>query len=322
MGQRANYIVLDKNKITIHYNHWRANCIAKDLYLGEKIFLDFVNNCTIVDEIMENNWIEGCVIIDKDNKELSFWTLEYSREYSVIDYYLKQLVLKWKGWNINILKNRMYDVEKILDIDYMSKQKIYPINIPSTEQIISDHVNEWISTTIIIKENASLFVTRTGSIPYESILSYGQKVITLIQNKKSYELLKEGEDGTYESVLIDIDHKKVFINENNSDVLKSCKELWSDYEIVSSDFGYIEILRIAGLDTANLELSVHDVKTQFEEMVRQNNDFNPYEMADKIEQEYGNVQFSASFSDSAKPKTTALNKLISSLKRFFGKKNQ
>lgn len=42
MGHRVNYIIKEGNSITIHYNHWKANHIASDLYLAEKRFIQFV----------------------------------------------------------------------------------------------------------------------------------------------------------------------------------------------------------------------------------------------------------------------------------------
>lgn len=86
MGQRANYIIKEGNKLTIHYNHWRANCIASDLYLGEKRFLEFVNDCQLKDEIISEPWIEGCVIIDKPLRRLYFWEQFFPTETSMINF--------------------------------------------------------------------------------------------------------------------------------------------------------------------------------------------------------------------------------------------
>jgi hypothetical protein len=94
MGQRANYIIKNHDQLIIHYNHWRANCIAADLYLGEKRFIKFVEECQLNDEIMNEPWIEGCVVIEKSAKRLSFWTWEFSNETSVIEYYVSELAKK------------------------------------------------------------------------------------------------------------------------------------------------------------------------------------------------------------------------------------
>jgi hypothetical protein len=53
MGQRANYILIENNKQVIHYHHWRANCIAADLYLGEKRFIEFVKSCRLANVLLD-----------------------------------------------------------------------------------------------------------------------------------------------------------------------------------------------------------------------------------------------------------------------------
>lgn len=304
MGQIANYIVKEGKKLTIYYNHWRANSIATDLYLGEKRFLEFVNNCQLKDEIMNEPWIEGCVIIDKSTKSLFFWSFEFSRGTTVVDYYMQQLSKKWGDWNLKILKNRMYDAEKILSIDYVSKQELQTIHRPSTEEIISDKVEEWITTLIIIKQNSSLFITKTGNLNAEKIISYGHSILSLIKNKPKYDLPNEGEKGTYECVLIDEDLKKIYINKSIIGLVETYKNLWTDYDFIIGDFGYIEILFLAGIETSNLVLSMDEVKSQFEEMVQVKDSFNPFEMSEKIKQYHSNVQFNSDFFDNVKPKKT------------------
>lgn len=320
MGQRANYIVKEGDKLTIHYNHWRANTIASDLYLGEKRFLEFVSECQLNDEIMNEPWIEGCVIIDKNTKSLFFWSFEFSRDTSVVDYYLLQLSKKWGDWKLTILKNRMYDAEKILAIDYISKQELQTINRPSTEDVITDKVEDWITTLIIIKQDSSLFVTKTGNLNAESIISYGQSILSIIKNKPKYDLPKEGEEGTNECVLINEGNKKIFINESIIGLVETCKEFWTDYNLIIGDFGYIETLRLGGIETSELELSDEEIKNQFSEMVQVDDSFNPFEIAEKIKQNNKDVQFNPDFFDNVKPKKHFIDKLKIIIKKLLKQK--
>ena len=174
MGQRANYIIKEDDNLTIHYNHWRANCIASDLYLGEKRFLDFVGECQLNEAITDEPWIEGCVIIDKTNRQLYFWTLEFSKETSVVEYYIKELIKNWNGWQITMLKNRMYDAECILGIQYISSQELPKLYIRSEDDIVSDKVDDWETAVVILKDDNHKFVTKTGNLNIEAIISYGQ----------------------------------------------------------------------------------------------------------------------------------------------------
>ncbi|MGX7666727.1 hypothetical protein [Flavobacterium pedocola] len=320
MGQRANYILKDGNQLTIHYNHWRANCIAPDLYLGEKKFLEFVQECQLDDEIIDEPWIEGCVIIDQTNKALHFWSFEFSRDTSVIEYYLNQLSKKWSGWKLNILKNRMYDAEQVLGIDYISKQEFKPIDRASKEEILVDKPVDWCTTSVIIKEELSLFITMIGNFNLEKIISYGQEIIPEIKNKKNYDLPKEGENGSYQCIVIDQEKRKVFITESSLGLSESCKDFWSDYDLVFGDFGYIEALRLAGIDTSELLLPKEEIEAQFAEMVQNDDNFNPFELAEFIKQENTDVEFNPAFFDNVKPKKSLVDKLKIGFKKVFGQK--
>lgn len=109
MGQRANYIIKQDGAITLYYNHWRANAISRDLYLGEERFVAFVKDCQPAEALLEEVWIEGCVLVDSDARMLSFWSLEFPSDSSVVACYLSKLSAKWAGWKVDVLRNRMYD---------------------------------------------------------------------------------------------------------------------------------------------------------------------------------------------------------------------
>ncbi len=320
MGQRANYIVKNNGELEIHYNHWRANSIASDLYLGEKRFLEFVNNCQLNTEILSEPWIEGCVIIDRNNKALYFWSFEFSRDTSVVDFYLKQLAKKWAGWKLFVLKNRMYDAEKVLGIDYISKQELQKVNSTSKEEVLADKVEDWVRTLVIIKEGFSVFITKTGNLNIEKIISYGQDIIPLMKIKPQYKLPGEGEDGTAECIVINIEEKQVYINESSTGLLECCRDLWTGYDLIIGDFGYIEILRIAGIDTSGILLSDEKINEQFSEMVQVNDDFDPFAMAERLSEGHEDVQFNPDFFDNVKPQKSIADKLKIGLKRLFGPK--
>lgn len=319
MGQRANYIIKNNDQLTIHYNHWRANCIAADLYLGEKRFIKFVEECQLNDEIMNEPWIEGCVVIDKSDKRLYFWTWEFSNETSVIEYYVSALAKKWDGWIVQFLKNRMYDVEKVLGIDYISKQELSKLNTWSKENILNDKAEEWTTTLVVIKSDDNLFVTKTGNLNIEVIVSYGQDIIPLLQVKPKCELPNEEDEPTYECIVIDTSTKKLFINQSEFGLWEQANYLWEGYEFTMGDFGYIGTLQLAGIETANLTMAEDKVVEQFSSIVNQESNFDPYEMAEKLTKENSDIQFNPDFFDTVKPQKTTWDKLMSGVKKVFGK---
>lgn len=319
MGQRANYIIKNHDQLTIHYNHWRANCIAADLYLGEKRFIKFVEECQLNDEIMNEPWIEGCVVIDKSTKRLYFWTWEFSNETSVIEYYVSALAKKWDGWNVQFLKNRMYDVEKILGIDYISKQELSKLNTWSKEDVVNDKVEEWTTALVVIKSDDNLFVTKTGNLNIEVIVSYGRGIISLLQDKPKCELPNEEDEATYECVVIDTSTKKLIINQSEFGLWEQAKELWEGYEFKMGDFGYIETLQLAGIKTENLTMAEDKVIEQFENIVNQESNFDPYEMAEKLTKENNDIEFNPDFFDNVKPQKTTWDRLKNGVRKVFGK---
>lgn len=317
MGQRANYIIKNDDKLTIHYNHWRADRIASDLYLGEKRFLEFVNNCQVHEVIMSEPWIEGCVIIDLASRHLHFWTMEFSRETSVIDHYISELAKKWNSWTIDFLNNRMYDVEKILAINYISQQELPKLHSPTAEDILGDKIEEWETAVVIIKHENDLVVTKTGNLNIEAIVSYGAEILPMLLDKPRFDLPNEEDEVTYECVVIDNAEKHLYINESSFGLWEQSKLLWNGFNLTMGDYGYIKTLELAGIDISNLKMPAEKVVDQFKAIVRPIDNFNPMEMAEKLLKEDKDIQFNPDFFDNVQPKKTAVEKFKQGIKRFL-----
>jgi hypothetical protein len=320
MGQRANYIFKDRIKPAIHYHHWRANRIAADLYLGEKRFLEFVNQCPLKDQLLDEPWIEGCVIIDKSTKALFFWSFEFSRGSSVIAYYLNQLSKKWPGWALYHLKNSMYDIEKILGIDYIERQEFPQWQLPSEEEVIADQLEDEAAALVIIKDGTSLLITKTGNLSIKQIMNYGQGIISLLKSKTRYPLPKEEEDYVENCIVIEVDKKIVYINDASIGLMETCQNKWADWYLIFGEYGYIDILKRVGLETSAIVLSEERIKAQFSEMVNGDDDFDPVEFAKRIQQDHNDVQFNPDFFDGVKPRHSIISQIKTGIKKLFSLK--
>ncbi len=320
MGQRANYIIKDGDKLTIHYNHWRANCIASDLYLGEKRFLEFVSACQVNEVIVNEPWIEGCVLIDTVSRHLHFWTTEFLRETSVTNYYISELAKKWNGWEVNFLTNRMYDVEEILNIDYISQQEFPELYKRSETDVLADKIEEWETAVVIIKQDNELSVTKTGNLNVEAIVTYGKDIIPLLQAKSRTDLPKEEDEATYECVIIDTVEKKLYINESAFGLWEQSKSLWNNYSLTMGDYGYLRTIELAGIDTSSLKMPIEKVIEQFKSIVKPVDGFNPMEMAEELMKEDKDIQFNPDFFDNVQPKKTTIEKLKQGMKRLLRRK--
>ena len=209
---------------TIYYSHWRANRIAADLYLGEKRFLEFVRNCRVNDVLLNEVWIEGCVVIDFLKKGLYFWSCEFAQP-SIEGLYLKELRKKWRGWNVNLLYNRIYDVEKILNIDYISKQERRNFTLPSIPEILDDNIeDDWWTATVIIKTTAKTFIIQTTSFGVDGILNFGEPIVEFLVAKPQIELPNELDGGFLESIVIDTVNKLIIIDKSEYDLWEQACE--------------------------------------------------------------------------------------------------
>lgn len=320
MGQRANYIIIDGSSSNIRYTHWRANRITADLYLGEKAFMRYVNDCKPVDELLYEPWVEGCVIIDQNKKQLSFWSQEIHYNPVIIEFYLAKLQEQWSGWTIKLLRNRMYDVEKTLNIDYISKQDPAELNIRPIETFIEDKVDEWDTALVIIKDETGMFITKTGNITTESIVCCGPQAIDILRTKVPAELPFRQDELSIETIIIDIKDKKILLNESCYGLWEQTNHLWDGYTFIMGDYKGGELLLMAGIDI-NIEMpSQEEIRQQFEDTVKQGNDFDPFEMAEKLKKEHQDIQFNPDFFDTVKPRQTLVEKIISRLKKFTGKR--
>lgn len=320
MGQRANYIIKQGDQLTIYYNHWRANLISSDLYIGEKRFLEFVNSCTPDKELIEEPWIEGCVIIDLSANHLYFWSFEFTKDTSVVAYYILELKKKWKGWKVEVLKNRMYDAEKILGIDYISKQELQEPRKLKKAEVLNDNIEEWETAVVIIKEPTGLFVTRTGNLDNENIISYGAGIIPLLKEKRHFELPKEEDEITNTCILIDLSKNRIIINESSFGLLEQSKNLWPGFELIMADFGYIEVLKLGEIDVSAIEMSPDKVIQRFHKSVKYADNFEPVKIAEKLIATAENIQFNPHFFENMKPRRTFLEKIKLRLNQRMGKK--
>ncbi|QEM11167.1 hypothetical protein [Mucilaginibacter rubeus] len=320
MGQRANYIFIENSQKTIHYSHWRANVITSDLYLGEKRFIDFVRSCKSVEVLLNEVWIEGCVIINIDKKTLYFWSLEFGTT-SATDFYLNKLQQRWKGWSLNLLYNQMYDIEQILDIDYISQQEQFPLLVKTTEEIINDEISEFGNTIIIIKTGIKTHITQLGGIDASEVLNYGESVIDILLNKKEYPLPKEEEDKVFETLIFDVVNKEMIIDKSEFGLWEQCQNKWEGYNLTMGDFGYIGALKLANINIEQLVMSVEKIKIAFNDQVMRPEGFDPQKMAERLLQEDKDFKFSSDFFDSAKPPFTLIEKFIRTISKPFKRQN-
>jgi len=261
MGHRVDYIIKDNEELLIYYNKWHANLIAKDLYMGENAFIDFVMSCEPVEGVeylMNRNFAEGNVIIDVSSKRLYFWYREYPYETSVMEYYVLRLAEKWPGWDVQWLNNRMYDGEKILGIDYISQQPLGELHRPKKELIVSDVRERGANALVIIKDEQNIFVTKTGYLTIRGILYHGTESIPLLLQRPAIALPQEDDCIAIYCIIIDTARKHLLVSESDLGAWEQTKDGWPGYTFEMGDYGYIKTLRLAGIDGEHLKMPEED----------------------------------------------------------------
>ncbi|RAJ74985.1 hypothetical protein CLV59_11031 [Chitinophaga dinghuensis] len=261
MGHRVNYVIKDGEELHIYYNHWHVNLMTGDMYKGENAFIDFVMSCEKHEELMSYNWMEGCVILDIRLRQLYFWYDEYPHNTSVMECYVLQLSEKWPQWGIQLLKNRMYDGEKILGVDYISQQSFGELHRFSKEFIVADEMlDKYNRLLVLIKSESGYFVTATRITTPRGILYNGTDSIDLLRQRPAIALPLEQD--VRDCIIIDTERKHILFSNSDLGAWEQTNDNWPGYTFEMGDYGYIKTLRMSGIDGEHLRMSEEEIKEE------------------------------------------------------------
>jgi len=318
MGNRANYILKKGNDIDIYYTHWRAVNVTRDLTLGQKRFCDFVREFDRVNELLNEPWIEACVLLNFDNKKLTFWENETLFNTSIREEYLNQLAKIWTSWSVYYAEKEMFEIEKELGIEYSSMQKI-DLEYASLDQISDFSENdEYISCLVILRENNEHSVKYVKGVDEEEIALIGEQAIGKLKQMKSRALKKENSDDFFSIFIIDIDTNTLWINQSINGLEQELRSLWKNWNFNIGNFGYLELLKKIGIDTIDVKLTPQEIQETMQTVIyNRKDDFDPNELANKLVKDMGNdLKFNEHFFQNIKPKET----FWSRIKGIFTKK--
>jgi hypothetical protein len=272
MGHRINYVIKNGDQLTIYHHRWGSISIAADLYPGKEAFLRYLGTCTIETELREHLWMEGFVMADIENKRLGFWAWEFENETSVIRYYISELEKIWPGWQVMHLANEMYDAAPLPGIDYFSKQPFPEFKSVSAIDIMNDPLpGDYPYVLFIIRQNGKIFVAETAGIMLESIICYGEDIITLLNEKTAIPLPAEGQTRTPEQLFIDADNKQLIVNNSIFGLWETMANKWPGYTFKMGNMGYLAMLEEANIPTAGLQMPHEEILKRFADMIKARN---------------------------------------------------
>ncbi len=310
MGNRANYILKKDKDFDIYYTHWRAINVAQDLALGQKQFIKLVREFDKADELLDEPWIEACVLLDFDSKKLTFWETEMLFETSVREEYINQLEKIWENWSVNFSENEMYGIEKELEIEYTIRQEV-DLEFGSTDNLLDlPDGEDYFSCLAVIKENKQHFVKYVYGGQDDQLALIGEPVIDRLKQLQNRKLKKENSDDFFSCLIIDLDEKELWVNQSIIGLKDKLQSLWKNWKINVGNFGYIKLLKEIGIKTSELELTNDESREIVSDFLNRNDTFDPNSLAEKLTKEMGeDVQFNEHFFQNIKPKKTFWNKI-------------
>ena len=141
----------------------------------------------------------------------------------------------------------------------------------------------------------------------------------LISQKPTIKVQEEGQEETEQYIVIDITKQLLIVSESELGLMEVYQEYWPGFVLHMGDFGYLETLRLAGIDTFGKELNAEAVNAGFLQMTEAPPEFEPSKMAKEISTIHKDVQFNPDFFDAVTPKRTLLEKIKIAFKKLIGR---
>ncbi|WP_298426970.1 hypothetical protein [uncultured Kordia sp.] len=300
MGQRGNYVIKSNEKTTIYYTHWRANYIVNDLILGPEKFIEYAEASEQRTYLTSEPWIESCAYVDIDRKELLFWEVDDLVETSVRQRYLELLSKKWKGWSVSFAEREMYAIEEKMKVNY-TEEHDFDFEAGKLENFINEVADEYETTIVMFKKDGKLYTKCSYDLDTEELVFLGEQIVDILDKRTPIDITKRPEVENNVAIAIDCDEKKLIVNYIFVGLVEELSNLWKDWTIEAGNYGYIQILDKAGLDTMELKMKPAEVDACMLRIFNKEDNFDPNSFAKKIIELDENVEFHPSFFENNKP---------------------
>jgi len=183
---------------------------------------------------------------------------------------MKLLEKQWSNWNIQYAEKEMYVIEKKMGLDYTRNQITHFENL-DLEKIRLDEADEedklmdFDLGVAIIKRGDSYKLIRFYNMYAYEVAILGEGILDVLDSKPFYLLKKEVEMEQSHIFLVDLDAKKIWVNETTLVFEEELQNAWPGWIAEVGNFGYINLLEKSGMDTSSLKMNQSEV----EETLRQ-----------------------------------------------------
>ncbi len=260
MGNRANYIVKQNSEFNLYYTHWRSVIICADLLLGARAFFKYISTCKEVEELLSWTYLEGCVFVDLDTKQLLFWEAEHLQCTTVRRKFLQKLQGKWRGWGIQYCDREMEMLGALTGLTYGFEQSMAYESADEVSMIDVTGENSYFDTLVILKSKGEVFVKYVDGVSDVGILLQGPSVVPQLNVFLERTLPVEGAAEFVNLLVIDCDRKKIWINQYLPGIEQVAQMQWSGWGIESGNFGYLRLLEELGISVATLQMTEKEVQ--------------------------------------------------------------
>lgn len=259
MGSRANYILITSQQTSYYYHHWGAQTIPQDLFWGPENAQCFIKSLEPVDELLDDVWCEGAVLIDYPQQILMLYGGEDLQWHHTLKrVYLALLRLSWKGWRVYWAE---YEWQSILQaFGHPLEGYIEPKSLAFARLRTSDLKKglEYQDTLTTLKTDHQ-FLHLGMHFRCDVILAQGKKILKKLLKLPSTTIISQTCDAYYDSFLfIDMDKQSiVYQNEYNRhpELPGYLQKIWPDWEIEENLKGLYRHAQLCELDWQKLVIS-------------------------------------------------------------------
>lgn len=287
MGQRANCVIIQDGQHQIFFSRWGAVSIADLLLAGPDVTIALSSEGYPDENLLNDVWGEGGVLIDVDKRHLLFWS-----DYKIDEPYLRRPYLTvlrtlWPTWTVEWSTFKHVDLAQAIGWDEGRVLGLHEEVVSALRASADPLIQAKDLQTQSAAEGAQAFITlRTSmgdifdylsSSPTSSILSLGPHVITTLQDRQASETPHESAK-LFAGAFIDVPNQTLWVWENSSLDPRYLVEIgrrWPGWAIQGHDSGIVHQVTLSGRDPSAIMIPAAQAVRKLIDDLTRDSAFNP-----------------------------------------------
>lgn len=268
MGNRANYVLIEDGQSRLYFSRWGAPDIPGMLLAGPEAAIAYVHALTPDDDLQDEVWAEGGVVLDADLRDLRFFggvhieNTPYMRRPL-----LRALRAVWPGWRVAWARFGIADLALSLgrDVRLVLNVEDDPEWLPDTGRVIQDGD---IQTTDELTQARSIFSVRWDENevrdyllvpPSASALALGPRLLDLLRTARPATLPREdAPDLPHDGAYLDTTTRSLWMSGTDRVYLLhlwATAQRWPGWQVDGHTEGLARQVALSGRDPAAVVVS-------------------------------------------------------------------